>query len=140
MSDRLDARIHAQLNGDERGQSQSGMATSAFTGAAATVYRMALRDVMTVHVPERDYPGDEYADIVCAHCREDGPSPFHRSVGYPCETVVAIARALHVELDAQDRWDNDVPPGGNVCAVCGTPTETEPCREHQPQAWEAMQR
>lgn len=28
-------------------------------------------------------------------------------------------------------WDSSVPPGGYVCAGCGTPTETEPCPEHQ---------
>lgn len=27
------------------------------------------------------------------------------------------------------------PVGGFVCAECGTPTESEPCREHQPAAW-----
>lgn len=34
--------------------------------------------------------------------------------------------------DAPSVWDASVPPGGMVCAVCGMPTETVPCPEHQP--------
>ena len=40
--------------------------------------------------------------------------------------------------DAPDIWSAAWPPGGYVCETCGTPTESEPCREHQPAAWAAM--
>lgn len=29
-----------------------------------------------------------------------------------------------------ERWDDTVPPGGWVCAICGTPCESEPCPHH----------
>jgi hypothetical protein len=29
-------------------------------------------------------------------------------------------------------WDNSLPPGGECCAVCGQPVESEPCPEHHP--------
>lgn len=29
-----------------------------------------------------------------------------------------------------ERWDDSVPPGGWVCAVCGLPCESEPCPDH----------
>lgn len=32
------------------------------------------------------------------------------------------------------RWDDEVPPGGEVCATCEQPVESEPCREHNPRA------
>lgn len=28
-------------------------------------------------------------------------------------------------------WDGSVAPGGWVCSVCGMPTESEPCVDHQ---------
>jgi hypothetical protein len=34
--------------------------------------------------------------------------------------------------DAPDVWSDELPPGGMVCGVCGQPTESEPCAEHQP--------
>lgn len=37
--------------------------------------------------------------------------------------------------DARSVWDSAVPPGGMVCSRCGMPTESEPCREHQPIAY-----
>jgi hypothetical protein len=33
-------------------------------------------------------------------------------------------------------WDDSVPPGGFVCAVCRIPVESEPCPEHGPKAGE----
>jgi hypothetical protein len=36
--------------------------------------------------------------------------------------------------EANLRWDNGLPPGGEVCATCGQPTESEPCPEHNPRA------
>lgn len=41
--------------------------------------------------------------------------------------------------DALDVWSREVAPGGMVCAVCGMPTESEPCEEHQPAAWARME-
>jgi hypothetical protein len=29
-------------------------------------------------------------------------------------------------------WDDGLPPGGECCAVCGQPVESEPCPEHHP--------
>jgi hypothetical protein len=37
--------------------------------------------------------------------------------------------------DAPTVWDSSVAPGGLMCAPCGTPVESEPCREHQPRAY-----
>lgn len=37
--------------------------------------------------------------------------------------------------DAPDVWDARVVPGGFVCSACGTPTESEACKEHQPLAY-----
>jgi hypothetical protein len=51
-----------------------------------------------------------------------------------------IARAVldAAGLDAPSVWDPAIPPGGYVCSVCGDPTESEPCPEHQPQAHAAI--
>jgi hypothetical protein len=34
--------------------------------------------------------------------------------------------------DCPSIWDASIPPGGQICSVCGTPTESEPCEKHQP--------
>ena len=39
------------------------------------------------------------------------------------------------EADAPDEWIVAFGIGGYVCADCGTPTESEPCAEHQPAAY-----
>lgn len=31
-------------------------------------------------------------------------------------------------------WDGSLPPGGNVCSICGDPVESEPCPQHAPDA------
>lgn len=31
-------------------------------------------------------------------------------------------------------WDGSLPPGGEVCSICGQPVESEPCTEHAPAA------
>lgn len=61
------------------------------------------------------------------------------------QVVMAILRAAFravvpasAALDAPDRWDVSVPPGGYVCSVCGTPVESEPCPDHQPRAYAGM--
>lgn len=41
--------------------------------------------------------------------------------------------------DAPDVWDHCTAPGGYVCGACGTPTESEPCSEHQPASTARMQ-
>lgn len=59
----------------------------------------------------------------------------------------ALSRAVHEAttvlsrrpgIDALDRWDPSIPPGGYVCSVCGDPTESEPCPAHQPRAYAAI--
>jgi hypothetical protein len=40
-------------------------------------------------------------------------------------------------MDVPNVWDGSLPPVGYVCSECAMPTETEPCREHQPRAWRA---
>jgi hypothetical protein len=45
------------------------------------------------------------------------------------------------QVDAPDQhvYINDLDPiGGWVCAECGTPTESEPCEDHQPAAYARM--
>ena len=49
---------------------------------------------------------------------------------------VAAAVLADAGQDAPDVWDGTVPPGGNVCSACGMPVESEPCRQHQPHAWD----
>jgi hypothetical protein len=44
----------------------------------------------------------------------------------------ADAENMHVYAHEFD------PIGGFVCAECGTPTESEPCKTHQPAAYAAM--
>jgi hypothetical protein len=34
--------------------------------------------------------------------------------------------------EAGTRWDDELPPGGEVCATCEQPVESEPCAEHNP--------
>lgn len=34
--------------------------------------------------------------------------------------------------DARTYWDGELPPGGELCAVCYTPVESEPCPDHHP--------
>lgn len=43
--------------------------------------------------------------------------------------LAADAEDMHVYAHEFD------PIGGFVCSTCGTPTESEPCREHQPAAY-----
>lgn len=45
------------------------------------------------------------------------------------ETPPADAENMHVYLHEFD------PIGGFVCSECGTPTESEPCPDHQPAAY-----
>lgn len=35
-------------------------------------------------------------------------------------------------IEANVLWDDSLPPGGEVCADCGQPVESEPCPEHHP--------
>lgn len=34
--------------------------------------------------------------------------------------------------ESRTYWDVELPPGGECCAVCGQPVESEPCAEHHP--------
>lgn len=43
-----------------------------------------------------------------------------------------------MSADASDEWIVAFGVGGHVCADCGTPTESEPCEEHRPEAFGAM--
>lgn len=36
--------------------------------------------------------------------------------------------------ESRTTWSSEVPPGGEVCADCGEPVESEPCAEHNPTA------
>ncbi|MEU5157764.1 hypothetical protein [Glycomyces sp. NPDC021274] len=36
--------------------------------------------------------------------------------------------------EAGTYWDAELPPGGECCAECGQPVESEPCPEHNPRA------
>jgi hypothetical protein len=81
----------------------------------------------------RDVDADELANDIhtgMCGCQDNGDLWLHRTMAND-----VLARYHVTRREADDTWDRTVPPGGNVCAVCGTPTETEPCREHQPQAW-----
>ena len=40
--------------------------------------------------------------------------------------------------DAADKWVLYNEIGGYVCSACGTPTESEPCAHHQPEAFAKM--
>ncbi|QGJ96528.1 hypothetical protein SEA_BEATUSCOMEDENTI_89 [Arthrobacter phage BeatusComedenti] len=42
------------------------------------------------------------------------------------------------EKDVPHVWDGTHPPGGYVCSICGTPTESEPCEKHQGAAFGSM--
>lgn len=57
-------------------------------------------------------------------------------------TVQRFATLPHYDDDAPDMhiYINEFDPiGGMVCSECGMPTESEPCEEHQPKAWAAME-
>lgn len=46
------------------------------------------------------------------------------------------ARVIHWgQADAPDKWININGMQGTVCGVCEDPTESEPCAEHQPDAY-----
>lgn len=51
------------------------------------------------------------------------------------EAVEHNAGQFQKERDAllNQRWSDDIPPGGYVCATCGEPVESEPCPEHAPE-------
>ncbi|MFB7899909.1 hypothetical protein ACFC1B_26675 [Streptomyces xiamenensis] len=34
--------------------------------------------------------------------------------------------------ESRTYWDAELPPGGECCAVCGQPVESEPCPDHHP--------
>lgn len=40
--------------------------------------------------------------------------------------------------DVASEWSAECPPGGSVCSACGVPVESEPCKQHQPDAYAAM--
>lgn len=48
-------------------------------------------------------------------------------------TAVAYWKGQYHQA-SNTRWCDEIPPGGEVCATCGTPVESEPCPEHSPQA------
>lgn len=49
-------------------------------------------------------------------------------------------RTVRIQSDARNVWTDDDFPGGFVCSVCREPTESEPCRDHQPVAYEEHDR
>lgn len=55
-----------------------------------------------------------------------------RAIGQPATSIVTLTeRGLALEA-----WDDSVPPGGMVCAVCGVPVESERCPQHGPKVVE----
>lgn len=61
----------------------------------------------------------------------------------PCGHGPADACRCRLQLpaDAEDMhvYAHEFDPiGGYVCSACGTPTESEPCKDHQPAAYAAM--
>ncbi len=51
---------------------------------------------------------------------------------YPTETICRLVTPWQPAptVPAGEVWDDSTPPGGYVCAVCGMPTESEPCPIH----------
>lgn len=52
-----------------------------------------------------------------------------------------IVEIVEIAPDAEDMhvYAHEFDPiGGFVCSVCGMPTESEPCPEHQPAAYSRM--
>lgn len=52
--------------------------------------------------------------------------------------LAAVDRWSATATDAPDQYVLDGSLGGVVCSICETPTESEPCRDHQPIAWQAI--
>ena len=52
----------------------------------------------------------------------------------------AVAGFLNSRSDAENKWIDVNGMGGTVCSACGMPTESEPCEEHQPNAYMEMTR
>lgn len=89
----------------------------------------------------------------CARCRGRGviadPAPYCDHGPFDacrCLAPQAIAVGQSAPepepgVDAEDMhvYAHEFDPiGGYVCAECGTPTESEPCPEHQPIAYSKM--
>lgn len=45
---------------------------------------------------------------------------------------------MNAPVDAPDVWTDALLPGGYVCGTCLQPTESEPCRKHQPRRFFAV--
>ncbi|WP_104087272.1 hypothetical protein [Arthrobacter sp. GMC3] len=74
-------------------------------------------------------PWDTVADLALKERRHDLPTPISGDM---------TTRWSRAREDALDEWSAACPPGGFVCSECGMPTESEPCEEHQKNAWKAM--
>ena len=91
-------------------------------------YEAALRKTAAAHTNNRDtavYRGqlavllDELDQLRKQLDAKDGTARYWRERAYRSENV---------------RWDSELPPGGEVCATCGQPVESEPCPDHSPAA------
>lgn len=81
---------------------------------------------------------------VCRDCEEGkhgaciGEALIELDNGNLSEVECWCAGVQHMPVpdfpDAGDKWIVINGMGGYVCSVCETPTESEPCREHQPNA------
>lgn len=61
---------------------------------------------------------------------------LHRDLGTELDRVRSNRDYWRGRYRSESRttWSSEVPPGGEVCADCGEPVESEPCAEHNPTA------
>jgi hypothetical protein len=83
----------------------------------------------------------QYDDEAVVYAAHQHGYTFREGLGYLadapdcagcCEAATAAWKAAWRRPG--EVWDGSVPPGGYVCAACGTPTESEPCVDHMAEA------
>jgi hypothetical protein len=87
---------------------------------------------------------DRLSSLWCERCRGHigqftSGHPWEKTYaamhGEDCPFQVSRTVSDATNRDVPSVWDPRDPPGGRVCGACGMPVESEPCREHQPQAY-----
>lgn len=85
--------------------------------------------------PDSSVPSHATRELVEEDCMVLKLSDPHarRAIAAYADSVQDENRDFASDLRAwlrNERWDDRLYPGGWVCATCGVPVESEPCREH----------
>ena len=89
------------------------------------------RDALRARAEELEAALDELCETDLEAAVDEIGEPFVHAVERANGEIELVGDDTFTMLNgAPERWDDSVPPGGYVCAVCGTPVESEPCPVH----------